>query len=112
MRLRLAVFTVLSFGCSSPLTEARTSFEEARYPDAIAQYRAAPPDANRLSISELFEYALYRGLTHLALGDAGPAERWLLVAKRLSEQSPGLATSEQEGRLTSAWRSMGHMPGD
>jgi hypothetical protein len=112
MRLRLAVFAVLIFGCSSPLTEARVSFEEARYPDAIAQYRAARPDADRLSISELFEYALYRGLTHLALGDAEPAERWLLVAKRLSEQSPGLATSEQQGRLISAWRSMGHMPGD
>jgi hypothetical protein len=112
MWLRLAVFAVLIFGCSSPLKEARTSFEEARYPDAIAEYRAARLDADRLSISELFEYALYRGLTHLALGDAVPAEHWLLVAKRLSEQSPGLATSEQEGRLMSAWRSMGHMPGD
>ena len=40
MRLRLAAFATLIFGCSSPLTEARTSFDEARYPDAVAQYRA------------------------------------------------------------------------
>ena len=112
MRLRMAVFSTLIWGCSSPLTEARTSFEEARYPDAAAEYRAIRPGDERLSLAELFEYALYRGLTHLALGDAAPAERWLLVAKRLSEQSPGLATTEQQGRLMSAWRSMGHMPGD
>lgn len=112
MRLRLVAFSTLLLGCSSPLTEARTSFDEARYPDAAAQYRAVQPGAERLSLAELFEYALYRGLTHLALGDAQPAERWLLVAKRLSEQSPGLANSEQQGRLMSAWRSMGHMPGD
>jgi hypothetical protein len=110
MRLRLAVFATLLFGCSSPLTEARTSFDEARYPDAAAEFRTLRRAG--LSRSELFEYALYRGLTHLALGDASPAERWLVVAKRLSEESPGLATREQEGRLMSAWRSMGHMPGD
>ena len=112
MAPRLVCLSVLIFGCSSPLTEARTSFDEARYPDAVAEYRAIRPSAERLSLSELFEYALYRGLSHLALGDAVPAERWLLVAKRLSEQSPGLASADQEGRLLSAWRSMGHMPGD
>ena len=110
MRLRLVALSALIFGCSSPLTEARTSFDEARYPDAAAQYRAVRRD--ELSRSDLFEYSLYRGLTHLALGDASPAERWLLVAKRLSEESPGLATREQEGRLLAAWRSMGRMPGD
>jgi hypothetical protein len=110
MRLCLVFFSALIFGCSSPLKDARTSFEEARYPDAVAEFRALRHEG--LSRSDSFEYALYRGLTHLALGDAAPAERWLLVAKRLSEQSPGLATREQEGRLLSAWRSMGHMPGD
>ncbi len=110
MRQCLVALATLIFGCSPPLTEARTCFDEARYPDAIAQYRAVSP--KRLSRPDLFEYALYRGLSHLALGDASPAERWLLVAKRLSEDSPGLATSDQQGRLMSAWRSMGHMPGD
>jgi hypothetical protein len=112
MARRLLFLSTLIFGCSSPLTEARTSFEEARYPVAAAQYRALRPVEDGLTHSELFEYALYRGLTHLALGDARPAGHWLLVAKRLSEQSPGLATSEEQGRLMSAWRSMGRMPGE
>jgi hypothetical protein len=98
--------------CSTPLGEARTAFDEARYPDAAAQYRALAPAVPRLAAAELFEYSLYRGLSHLALGDAAPAQRWLTVAKRLSERSPGLATSEQQGRLMAAWRSMGFMPGD
>lgn len=112
MRLQVALIATLFFGCSSPLTAARTSFDEARYPDAVAEYRALGPELRTFTRPELFEYALYRGLSHLALGDSAPAERWLLIAKRLSEESPGLATSEQEGRLVSAWRSMGHMPGD
>jgi hypothetical protein len=81
-----------------------------RFPDAAAEFRRLAPDG--LGGSELFQYALYRGLTHLALGDAAPAERWLCVAKRLWEQSPALASPEDEGRLMAAWRSMGLMPGD
>ena len=112
MRLPLVALSALIFGCSSPLTDARTSFDEGRYPEAVAEYRAFVPQLPALGRTAQFEYALYRGLAHLALGDAGPAERWLVLAKRLCEQSPELATAEQHGRLMSAWRSMGHMPGD
>ena len=112
MWLRLVSSSILVWGCASPLTEARQSFDEARYPEAVAEYRALASEAQAMPPDELFEYSLYRGLTHLALGDAVPAERWLLAAKRLSESSPHLATAEQRGRLLSAWRSMGHMPGD
>jgi len=112
MLRRFVALAPLFWGCSSPLTEARTSFDEGRYPDAVAEYRALAASAPSLGRLELFEYALYRGLSHLALGDSVPAERWLLLAKRLSEESPPVATAEARGRLLSAWRSMGHMPGD
>jgi hypothetical protein len=102
----------LLLGCSSQLAEARTSFDEARYPEAVAQYRALGAHLGQLDDSELYRYSLYRGLSHLAMGDAVPAERWLLHAKRFAERSPYLATSEERGRLLAAWRSMGHMPGD
>jgi hypothetical protein len=102
----------LMTACSSPLKEARTSFDEARYPDAVTQYRALGGRVGELDEAERYRYALYRGLSHLAMGDALPAERWLLVAKRVSERTPSVATSEEQGRLLAAWRSMGHMPGD
>jgi hypothetical protein len=112
-RLRLALGLFLSLpACATPLSEARESFAEARYPDAVARYRALAPRVGQMPERELFEYALYRGLSHLALGDAAAAQRWLTVAKRVSETSPALATSDEHGRLLSAWRAMGHMPGD
>jgi len=112
MRLS-TLFVALSLGgCASPLAPARQAFAEARYPDAIEAYRGLRRELPELSQRQLFEYALYRGLSHLALGDARPAERWLLVAKRLAEATPELATLEEQGRLNSAWRAMGHMPGD
>jgi hypothetical protein len=103
---------LLFLGCSSPLATARRSFDEARYPDAVAEYQALRSRVPQLGRAELFEYALYRGLSHLALGDSSPARHWLTAAKRLSEAAPGLATVDQQGRLTAAWRSMGLMPGD
>jgi hypothetical protein len=112
MRLCALFLALCTCGCASPLAPARQAFDEARYPDAIAGYRALRRELPELSPRQLFEYALYRGLSHLALGDARPAERWLLVAKRLAEASPGLPSSEEQGRLSSAWRAMGHMPGD
>ncbi len=109
---RACALAWLVTACSSPLEEARTSFDEARYPDAVTQYRALGGGVSGLDEAERYRYALYRGLSHLALGDAVPAERWLLVAKRMAERSPMVATSEEQGRLLAAWRSMGHMPGD
>ncbi|HEY6077157.1 MAG TPA: hypothetical protein VIW29_00040 [Polyangiaceae bacterium] len=112
LRARACGLAWLTLACGSPLAEARTSFDEARYPDAVTQYRALGARLGELDQAELYEYALYRGLSHLALGDAVPAERWLLFSKRLAERTPGLASSEEQGRLMAAWRSMGHMPGE
>jgi len=108
----LLILSVSALGCASPLSQARQAFDEARYPDAVADYRSLGAGLPELDRAELFEYALYRGLSHLALGDSRPAERWLLTAKRLSEQSPELASREDQNRLAAAWRAMGHMPGD
>jgi hypothetical protein len=112
MRLCLLILSAWAAGCASPLSSAREAFDEARYPDAVAAFRRASAQLPELEQAELFEYALYRGLTHLALGDSRPAERWLLAAKRLSDATPGLASREQQGRLLAAWSALGHMPGD
>ncbi|RYZ05726.1 MAG: hypothetical protein EOO73_18665 [Myxococcales bacterium] len=99
-------------GCASPLTEARSSFDEARYPDAVNQYARLTSEVPRLSTEELFEYSLYRGLSHLALGDSAPAERWLTLAKRLADAAPSSVPLSERNRLLSARRAMGHAPGD
>lgn len=109
---RLCLLALLLGACSAPLSQARTSFDQARYPEAVAEYRALAPELAAFNEPELFEYALYRGLSHLAMGDSAPAQRWLTVAKRMLERSPTLATTDETGRLMAAWRAMGHMPGE
>jgi hypothetical protein len=64
------------------------------------------------SEAERAHYALYRGLAHLALGDAESSERWLAEAKALYDQRQWLLDPQQRGRLLCAWRSLGHLPGE
>ncbi len=112
MRSRVVLISSLLAACSSPLTEARVSFDEARYPDAVSQYAALARELPELPTRELFDYSLYRGLSHLALGDSVPAERWLTVAKRLADAEPALIPLPARNRLLAARRAMGHAPGD
>ena len=112
MRPRLLLISCLLAGCASPLTEARSCFDEARYPDAVTQYARLSREVPELSTEELFEYSLYRGLSHLALGDSAPAERWLTVAKRLMDATPSSVPLVERNRLLAARRAMGHAPGD
>jgi hypothetical protein len=88
------------------------AFDEARYADAVAEFRRAEPGLSDSTARELTRYALYRGLTHLALGDASAASYWLGFAKRRTERDPRLLSANDRGRLASAWRSMGKMPGE
>jgi hypothetical protein len=99
-------------GCHSPLSEAMASYADAQYPTADAQFRSAEPAARQLSPRELASYALYRGLTHLALGDARAAALWLGYAKQSADRDPYVFNDRDRGALLSAWQSMGHMPGE
>ncbi|MES1174277.1 MAG: hypothetical protein ABUL62_08095 [Myxococcales bacterium] len=99
-------------GCHSALDEAMDSYADARYPTAAAQFRAVEPAARRLNQREFASYALYRGLTHLALGDARAAARWVGYAKQCADRDPLVFNDQDRGALLSAWRSMGYLPGE
>jgi len=88
------------------------SYSDAQYPTAAAQFRAAEPSARKLSARDFANYALYRGLTHLALGDARAAALWVGYAKQSADRDPYVFDDRDRGALLSAWRSMGHMPGE
>jgi hypothetical protein len=109
LRLLLLLTTT---GCHSALADAMASYQDGRYPTAAAQFRAAEPAARKLDTRNLANYALYRGLTHLALGDARAAARWLGYAKQSADRDPHVFDDQDRGALLAAWRSMGHMPGE
>jgi hypothetical protein len=102
----------LFVGCHSALSEAVDSYEDARYPTAAAQFRALEPAARALAARDFASYALYRGLTHLALGDARAAAFWLGYAKISADRDPEIFDDGDRGALVAARRSMGHMPGE
>jgi hypothetical protein len=107
----LASLALLS-GCQSSLSRGVEAYDQSQYPEAIAELRRGEVAWPRGTEPERTRYALYRGLAHLALGDAHAAESWLRWARqRVARQSALLNTSER-GRLDAAWRSLGHMPGD
>jgi hypothetical protein len=92
--------------------KAVTAFEEGRHPDAVAAFRGLEAESREWPTDERARYALYRGLTHLACGDVRAADRWLSDAKYSWERDPGVFDAEERGRMLSAWRSMGRMPGE
>lgn len=98
--------------CHSDWGDGMQAFEDARYPQAAASFRHYESAARALPARDFAEYALYRGLTHLALGDSVAAARWLGTAKSAADKSPSLFDDAERGRLLAAWRSMGHMAGE
>jgi hypothetical protein len=109
--LSLALAGLLSTGCGSALGDALDSYADARYPTAAAQFRAIDPGPPRFD-PDFARYSLYRGMTHLALGDARAASHWLGYAKQCLDRDPQLFDDQQRGALIAAWRSMGRMPGE
>ncbi len=105
----LPLWLLLS-GCAGSLP--LDAFHEGRYPAAAAQLRELEDEAAHYEPAERARYALYRGLTHLALGDAASADRWLSAAKHGSDQHPDGFSARERGALLAAWRSMGRMPGE
>lgn len=86
--------------------------ETGRYAEADSELRALETQFEQLGAPERAEYALYRGLTCLALGDARRAAAWLGAVKEAVDREPKLLSDSERGRLFSAWRSLGFMPGE
>jgi hypothetical protein len=74
----------------------------------MESFRAMERQSSSWPQDEKIRYALYRGLTHLAVGDARAASHWLGLARR----EPALLSRDERLRLDAAWRSLGYMPGE
>jgi hypothetical protein len=82
-------------------------YDHGRYPEAMDELRVIECEATGWSPPARARYALYRGLTHLALGARPAAVHWLGEAKRALDETPLLFSDEDAGRLASAWA---HLP--
>jgi hypothetical protein len=104
VRLWCAAWLVLfATGCCGSFGAGVHDYDHGRYPEAIDELRDAERCAAGWRGRDRARYALYRGLTHLALGDRPGTFRWLGEAKRAVDANPTLLSDEDTGRLASAW---------
>jgi hypothetical protein len=99
-------------GCGPGLGPAREAFLDGRFPEAAAELRAVEPRVLAVGGRTFFRYARLRGLVELGVGNARVAAAWLTIARRADARDPRLFDTRERGELESAWRAMGHMPGD
>jgi tetratricopeptide (TPR) repeat protein len=98
--------------CRTPMSRGKTAYDDGSYPEALDALTAAHADQAHEEGPERARYALYYGLTHLALGRGAEAQRWLAEAKWLWDSDRSVLGVEDTGRLMSAWEALGHARGE
>jgi hypothetical protein len=86
-------------GCGGALADAESDFKKGRYAEAKETLVRVEPESKTWDESKRAEYALYRGLTHGALGDRAAASVWLKQAKSIEDARPGTLTQDDRVRL-------------
>ncbi len=100
MRTLAALVLVATLAaCGGALAQGESQFARGQYPEAKQTFLSAEPDSRRWNDARRAEYALYRGLTHGALGDRGQAALWLREAKAIEDMHPGSLSQEDTRRL-------------
>jgi hypothetical protein len=98
-----AIAVVILFGlagCGGALADGKSQFGRGRYPEAKQTFLSVEARTRTWDASDRAQYALYRGLTHAALGDRAAATAWLTLAKSIENAAPGSLSPRDASRLT------------
>jgi len=100
--VRFALLVALVFTtahCGGPLGHAQRAYTKGRYADAKRRFVRLERTSEDWPLHRRARYALYRGLTHLALGDRRAASPWLDEAARLQSRARFAFSPDDEARL-------------
>lgn len=97
---------VLLPACGVFHDDARELLARGRAIEALDRLREREGAARRGRRCDFARYALDRGVTHLALGDAVEGGAWIARAEDGEARSPGCLDYGDRGRLSSAIRSL------
>ena len=78
----------MATACGGALGRAEGQFADGRYPEAKQTLLSLESESGGWSDARRAEYALYRGLTHAALGDREQAGVWLREARAIEDTHP------------------------
>lgn len=91
--------------CGGALADGKSAFRKGRYAEAHDIFGKLEPEVPTMGDGRRAEYALYRGLTHGALGDRSQAMVWLKEAKTIEDAHPGTLSADDLARLRLALES-------
>ena len=99
MRRLALVLLLFVAACAGALAEGKSAFKKGRYPEARDIFVRMEPDYRTMDERRRAEYALYRGLSHGALGDRSAALFWLREAKAVEDTHPNTLSTDDLARL-------------
>jgi len=105
MRALVLLLALLLTACGG-LAAAKSDYKAGRVPEAKERLLALEADSRGWGDGKRCEYALYRGLVHIELGDRATAAKWLHEAKKLEDASPGTLSEDDQTRLKVALESI------
>lgn len=103
---RALVVASLLAACGGGLGSVKGDYQKGRYADAKTKLEALEPESRSWTGQRRAEYALYRGLVVLALGDRQAAGVWLREAKAMEDVHPHTLSGEDKARLVLALDSL------
>lgn len=109
MRMLISLLSVLLLACTSSFGEGVAHYGRAEYPQALERFLSIEDEVAGWSQNDRAQYALYRGLTHFALGNRVLAKTWLGEAKAAYDADSTVFSDSDAGKLSSAWA---HLPRD
>ncbi len=110
VQLGLAVGLGFTVACGSALSQGKSEFKKGRYGEARQTLGNVEVESRTWDDSRRAEYALYRGLTHGALGDRAASSVWLHEAQAIESAKPGSLSTDDVTRLNLALESLAVEP--
>lgn len=77
-------------------------YEKGDYGAALAQFERIEEEVSELSLKTKALYFLYKGLTHLAIGEREVAKQFILEAELLRQKEPKIIRGKHLVRLENA----------
>ncbi len=111
--LLIVVVVLGGVGCGGYVHRGRHLYQEGRYIEAAEVLEQNERRVAEETPSQQAEYATYRGLSMLILGNYPEASRWMTFAYSLERARPGTLKPERKVELDRGWNelSMRHRTG-
>ncbi len=108
VRSLLACAVLALCSCSSGYVKRGVAlYAEGRYIEAADVFEKTEYMLEDSDERDRAEYAAYRGLTLLGLGDLRQAQRWMAYAYQVEKSHPGSLRAVERDKLDSGWGELG-----